>query len=178
MGYKLTVSDIDLLLENVKLFAEDMDIVGEKVVTQLVTSGEGYAKFQNILAPQSGLEKSEVVSEVDGSAGFVALYGSNAVYDEFGTGDEGENDPHPLKNYFGLNPYNSGPTIFYNQFANKNQWRYEPMAGQPYFTETGLTSGIPSGKQMYNTSIYLHSIKNEVIKRELQEAIKKFNKKR
>ncbi len=178
MGYKLTVSDIDLLLENVKLLAKDMEIVGERVVSKLVTSGEGWAKFQNTIAPQSGLQKSDIISEVDGPVGFIALRGNSAVYDEFGTGDEGANDPHPLKDYFGLNPYNSGPTIFYNQFANRNQWRYKPMAGYPYFTNTGLTSGVPSGKQMYNTSIYLNSIKNDIIKKELQETIKKFNKKR
>ena len=48
------------------------------------------------------------------------------------------------------------------------------MRGKPYYTESGLTSGIPSGKQMYNTSKYIREIKDDVIKHKIQEALQKY----
>ena len=79
-----------------------------------------------------------------------------------------------MKGQFALNPYNSGPTIFYNEFAGRYQWRYYPMRGRPYFTKDGLTEGIPSGKQMYNTAKDLRASKNEIVIREIENAVKRF----
>ena len=41
----------------------------------------------------------------------VGARGSQVLYDEFGTGTEGLNAPHELKNNFNLDEYNSGKTI-------------------------------------------------------------------
>lgn len=181
MAYKLTVADIDLLLENVKLFADDMTIANERIVEKLVSEGAKIARQTVNSAPYSGTEPSIIVDRITsgGKKGYIALRGKKAVYDEFGTGEEGADSPHPLKNNFALNPYNSGPTIRVNPITDRHYWiipdgYYVPSE---YVQEGGYTEGIPAGKQMYNTSIYLHSIKDEVIKKELQDTIKKFNKK-
>ena len=143
----------------------------ENIVERLCDSGYKYASVLNAAAPSSGLEKSTVEQSVDGKQGQVYLSGPNSVYDEFGTGEEGMNNPHPLHDEYGLNPYNSGPKIFYNQFAGRYQWFYPPMAGMPYFTPSGYTSGIPAGKQMYYTLNYLRSIKNDIVVEEINSAL-------
>ena len=176
MKVKLTVQSIDKAIEKLKLFEEDIsDIAIGRIVETLVTKGVSKASSLNASAPQSGVDKSIIISnfDQDSASGFVALHGRNAVYDEFGTGTQGASNPHPMKGYFDLNPYNSGPTIFYNEMTGTYQWRYQPMAGRPYFTSTGLTEGIPAGKVMYDTGNYIHSIKNNVIEKELKGSLKK-----
>ena len=168
-GIKDAISKINFLKDNIALASKE-------IIEELVNSGKNTAEALNNSAPHSGTEPSIVLGKIteNGNKGYIALTGDSAVYDEFGTGEEGASDPHPLKDNFGLNPYNSGPTIFYNQFANRYQWRYYPMRGKPYYTESGLTSGIPSGKQMYNTSKYIREIKDDVIKHKIQEALQKY----
>ena len=178
MKIELSTSSINEVLRKVDFLKDNINVATEEVVIQLVNKGGQVATQLNASAPQSGLTKSVVYAETTehNNKGYIALIGDSAVYDEFGTGTEGQNNPHPMKNNFGLNPYNSGPYIFYNQFAGVYQWRYYPMAGKPYFTETGLTQGIPSGKQIYNTSVYLRKIKDDVIQKNFAGAIKKANK--
>ena len=48
------------------------------------------------------------------------------------------------------------------------------MRGRPYFTKDGFTEGIPSGKQMYNTAKDLRASKNEIVTREIENAVKRF----
>lgn len=169
---KNAIDALDFLKDNIKVANED-------IVETLVGIGFKTASDINESSPQSGLTKSEVIQKITEAKtkGYVALVGPGAIYDEFGTGDEGASDPHPMKNDFPLNPYNSGPTIFYNQSIGKNQWHYGPMAGKPYFTDTGLTSGIPSGKQIYNASKEVRARKDDVIAKELNSAVRKTNKK-
>lgn len=180
MAYKLTEQSIDTLLENVKTLSEDMEIAGERIVKKLVTEGERKAREYNRSVAPSGIEQSIVIPQImdNGKKGAILLNGRSAVYDEFGTGEEGANSPHPLKNNFPLNPYNSGPTIRINQITGVHYWIIPEGFYIPseYVREDGYTEGIPAGKQMYNTSVYLHSVKNDIIKKELQDAIKKFNK--
>lgn len=144
----------------------------ENIVTKIVDTAGDYADMLNSVAPRSGTSGASIERVAINNVGEISLSGADAVYDEFGTGSEGARNPHPLKENFPLNPYNSGPHIFYNQFANKYQWIYPPMAGRPYFTATGLTEGIPSGKQMYNTLQYIRRIKDEIVAEEINNALK------
>lgn len=176
MEINLSTWSINNAIADLETMRDAIEIAAEDTVAILVEQGIGEATYLNDMAPQSGLEKSKVVGGVleNGKAGYIALTGDSAVYDEFGTGTQGERNPHPVKGNFNLKPYNSGPTIFYNQFTGTYQWRFRPMAGRPYFTNDGLTEGIPSGKQMYNTSKYLRSAKDKVIKKQFQGAIEIF----
>ena len=159
------------LREYLTSFSENLNTAAELIVQDLTEEGALEASLANANAPRSGLTPSIVTHKYKRLNGVIALTGKNAVYDEFGTGDEGLWDPHPLKDDYGLNPYNSGPTIFYNQFAGRYQWFYRPMAGMPYFTADGRTSGIPSGKQMYYALQHIRNIEQEVISNRVNEAI-------
>ena len=146
------------------------------IVERLTNMGIHEAAILNANAPRSGVEASTITGGVlqGGLKGYVALQGPNALYDEFGTGEEGTIDRHPLKDLHpNLKDYNSGP--FVRSHINKSgrhYWFYAPMAGQPYFdARTGYTEGIPSGKQMYNTVKYL---RKELPK--ITRGIKRFNK--
>lgn len=84
----------------------------------------------------------------------VAMEGPQAWYSEFGTGTYGEMQPHPLKGRFGLQPYNSGPTI---RPANEKvsmltniplgglYWTYKADNGEIYYSQ-----GIPAQKEVYD----------------------------
>lgn len=178
MKLELSKSSVNDTLQRVRFMKDQIKVATEDTILELVKEGIKVGNTYNASAPQSGVEPSVVIGEPtgDGTTGYVSLYGPNAVYDEFGTGEEGSNHPHPQKGDFPLNPYNSGPTIFYNQFANAHQWRYRPMAGRPYFTKDGLTQGIPAGKQMYNTAQYLQSVKGYIARKNFNNALKIFNK--
>lgn len=175
MQIKLNVESINKAIAKLNNFTEELsDIAPNRIVSQLVNIGADVANGYTAGSPQSNEEPSVIVSGIleNGRVGYIALRGEGAVYEEFGTGDEGANDPHPLKNNFALNPYNSGPTIRLDEF-DRHYWIYKPMAGQPYFDEYGKTHGIPAGKMMYNTSRHLRSIKDTIIEKELTGAIKK-----
>ena len=159
------------LREYLTSFGDNLNTAAELIVQDLTEEGALEASLVNANAPKSGLVPSVVTHKFKRLHGEVALTGENAVYDEFGTGDEGLWNPHPLKEEYGLNPYNSGPTIFYNQFAGRYQWFYRPMAGMPYFTSDGRTSGIPSGKQMYYALQRIRGIEKDVIVKHVNEAI-------
>lgn len=165
------------------ILKSNIESIGPKVVERLLEEGYTKATEFNATAPQSGEEKSKVIKKTLASKqkGYIALVGDNAVYDEFGTGEEGADDGHPLKQAFGLNPYNSGPYVstHISKTTGRHYWFYYPMRGKPYYDfiegrdAVGYTEGIPSGKQMYNTSVYLQSIKNDVIKKTVNEYLKK-----
>ena len=71
--------------------------------------------------------------------------GSDVVYEEFGTGEEGHDNPHPDKNKYNLNDYNSGPFVstHINKY-NRHYWFYK-----------GYSEGNPSGAEMFNTVRFL-----------------------
>lgn len=84
----------------------------------------------------------------------VSMAGPQAWYSEFGTGTKGQMQPHPLKDKFGLNPYNSGPTIrpasekvsmITDIPVGELYWTYKADNGQVYYTQ-----GVPAQKQVYD----------------------------
>lgn len=176
MIVKLNKESINKCIEKLNLLNEEItDLSLNRVVNKLIKEGTNVANDYVIGAPQASENQSVVISKIlqNGKSGYIALRGEGAVYEEFGTGDEGQNDPHPMKNNFNLNPYNSGPTIRMDEF-DRHYWIYTPMANKPYFDENGITHGIPSGKAMYNTSKHIRSIKDDIIKKEFNGTIKKF----
>jgi hypothetical protein len=183
MGKKLTVDlwtdklyKIKDMREYLKSFKLDLDVAIEETVDELVELGARRASLLNTVAPKSGVEDNQVIG--DSRHGTISLVGRNAIYDEFGTGEEGAYNPHPMKNDFsGLNPYNSGPFVSSHiDYNGWHYWYYRPMAGSQFVDETGKTHGIPSGKQMYNTLLYVREIEKDVTKKHVNEAIKSINK--
>lgn len=151
-------------------------IIGVKKVME---AGIDKAKDLNAVAPKTGEEENQIygTSTKDGYSRQVVMSGPNAVYDEFGTGEKGAANPHPLKSNFGLNDYNSGPYVSTHiNKKGKHYWFYRPMSRiEPrYFKKTGYTEGTPSGKQMYNTLRYLEKNANKIVKEELNNSLNIF----
>lgn len=179
MKLSLSESNIKSLIDDLEYLEDSLTFASQNIVKKLVEAGASKAEELNSIAPQSSNTKSVITKNTGrttraGYQGSVSLEGESALYDEFGTGEEGLMDPHPLKSKFGLNPYNSGPFVstHINPENGKHFWFYTPMAGQPYFESTGYTEGIPSGKQMYNTLQYIRRIKQDIINQELNGATK------
>ena len=83
----------------------------------------------------------------------VSMSGPQALYSEFGTGTRGGLHPHPMKNNFNLNPYNSGRTIraASSKVTEKSgipagtlYWTYKDSEGNIQYTQ-----GIPAQMQVY-----------------------------
>lgn len=109
----------------------------------------------------------------------VGMSGTQVLYDEFGTGEEGAKSGHEMKGDFPLNPYNSGRTIRRNKNSESNAtangipvgglyWTYKDKNGQKRYTQ-----GIPAGKQVLNAAIALRKQKNKIIKKEVSDALSK-----
>lgn len=144
----------------------------EEIVRRITEDGGYKAVEYNAGAPQSNPQRSTVRFGTEGAKGEIALEGPGAVYDEFGTGERGAADGHPLKGFYNLNPYNSGP--FVSTHINKSgrhYWFAPRWSSDPYMFSNGYTEGIPSGKQMYNTLLYIRTIKDEIVADEINKAI-------
>lgn len=106
----------------------------------------------------------------------VAMEGSQALYEEFGTGTIGERNPHPRKQESGLNPYNSGETIR-PATAKDNAisgipvgelfWTYKDEKGQKHYTQ-----GIPAGKEAYNAGQKVVQDAPNILIKQIKEALK------
>lgn len=131
---------------------------------------EFYSMFpykSNTDSPSFYVEKTE--------NGYKAVIASASVaYEEFGTGDIGASDGHPWKGNYSLNPYNSGSTI---RPADDKSAKYGITSGLYWTYWNGsyhvYTQGIPSGKFMYNSDIWLRDNYKEIIKQKVADALSK-----
>lgn len=108
----------------------------------------------------------------------VGTIGTQVLYDEFGTGEEGAKDGHEMKGDFRLKPYNSGKTIRPNNNPNSTASQLGIPLGIKYWTyKEGdikkYTTGIPAGKQVFNASISLRNKKMQIVKQEVSDALSK-----
>lgn len=100
--------------------------------------------------------------------------GKDVIYEEFGTGDKGKDDPHPDKSKYNLNDYNSGKYI---RNANEHSAEHGITSGK-YWTykkngEVNYTQGVPSGKEMFNTSKELKEIIPKVLQEKASDVLSK-----
>ena len=103
----------------------------------------------------------------------VAMTGPSAPYSEFGTGTMGERNPHPIKNKFDLNPYNSGKMI---REANASISKKTGIPeGEKYWTyknangEVQHTQGIEPQLEVYNAGIKTINQIPKVVKNKMKE---------
>ena len=105
--------------------------------------------------------------------------GKDVVYEEFGTGDEGQKKPHPDKKYYeskyNLKKYNSGQYIRNVSDYDENSYTYDDLhamgitSGKFWRYKKGdtlyYTQGVPSGREMWDT-------RNHIIKEIIPKAKK------
>ena len=100
--------------------------------------------------------------------------GKDVIYEEFGTGDKGKGNPHPDKSKYNLNDYNSGKYI---RNANESSAQHGITDGK-YWTykkdgDIKYTQGVPSGKEMFETSNYWKETIPDVLKKKASDVLSK-----
>ena len=171
----LSSKELENLARQMDNWAEKMDKASKKIVKDLADYGleqmqQIYAEAQSKYEDTTPMDFSITGTETEKT---VSMSGPQALYDEFGTGTIGEQNPHPIKNEFGLNPYNSGPTI---RRAGKNvegikegdlYWTYKDDGGIIHYTQ-----GIPAQKEGYESLKATIKKAPEIVKKIMEETLK------
>ena len=177
---------------NVKLSNQGLNDLLKKINNLKLNLKESEKKIKNNLADYTRTEIDNNISSTqfkDGNDDIktfienhdnkvkVGMRGSQVLYDEFGTGTQGENNPHPLKGNYGLAGYNTGRKI--RKASVKVNEKTGIPIGTKYWTyknkqgETVFTTGIPAGKQVFNAAISLKNKKMQIVKQEVSDALSK-----
>lgn len=169
---ELSEQGIENLKKKIIEFKKASSVRKDLVIKDLIEIGKNEISNNISSSDYENSEPSEVFSEEKK----VGMRGSQAIYDEFGTGTIGENNPHPIKNDVKgviLNPYNSGKTI------RRNNGNIEEIpVGELYWTykyngKVIFTQGRPAGQQVYKASKVVRSKIKEICKKRVGEAISK-----
>lgn len=187
MVIKLSESSINNAIHWVNSMKDDITDVNGQIINKLCNIGFEKASNVNYSVDHTGAELSNVYSEYDVFKGKGAVYlqGPNAVFDEFGTGEVGQNNPHPQagKIRFTMPPYTgyvSGPVV--TRLVDEQGRHYWNVPGDNRPSngyvdpETGLTYGLPSGKQIYSASVEVRKQAKNIAVGLLNDAMKKYNR--
>jgi len=110
----------------------------------------------------------------------IVMEGVQAVYDEFGTGTEGETHPHPIKSQFNLNDYNSGETIRPAKPKDVNAARAQGLNIPPgglfwtYVDANGTiryTQGTEAQREIYDSKMRAKAESPRIIRKVMKEVI-------
>lgn len=172
----LSTSSINSLISRLENLKKDVSKVGNDIAEELVERGRDYLKAEYSQGFDDNIRDIGNVSIVKTANGYnLVSQGKDLIYEEFGTGDEGYNSPHPEKEAFNLNNYNSGETI---RSADDYSALHGITSGKYWtYTKDGenweYTQGIPAGKQMYNTSNYMRNELHKVAKEKASDVLSK-----
>ena len=165
---KLSNKDISSLINKLQVLKDDFKKLPRNINKEVAEIGLDYLNNEySSTRTDHTIDISSIDTEViETSKGYsIVARGSEVLYAEFGTGEKGADDGHPLKGDFDLNPYNSGPMV--STHINKNGRHY-------WFYNNEYSEGNASGKQMFNTSEYLRKeVIKEVVKEKVGEVISK-----
>ena len=167
---KVSLSDkgLDDLISTLNNLKEGLKAADENIVKDMASFIKQEVSNNLSATPyKDGNEDAEAYSDIKGNKAEAGMRGSQVVYDEFGTGTEGANAPHPDKSKFALKGYNTGPKIKVSK-TGELFWVYRDKNG-----ELVKTQGIPAGKQVFNASVLLKGKKIQIIKNRVGEVISK-----
>ena len=168
-------NNIQDVINAFKSIYNNIDKYVEKANEKIIQESKKYLdrQYANRFKDPNITDISTEYEKIDNGYKLIAK-GKDVLYEEFGTGDKGEDNPHPDKSKYNLNDYNSGYSIMSvedigNQdlldllkekgITSGKYWTYRKN-GEKYFTQ-----GVPSGKEMWNT-------RNEMIKNIIPKATK------
>lgn len=178
--------DVEVKADELEKYVErmvqgEMEKVSKDILTNIADYTLRQMRLNHIEAEfQPGEEMSFVKTE-NGNEVIVSMVGPQAWYSEFGTGTRGRQRPHPLKDSFALNPYNSGKTIrrATKKVAEKPEaaregitvgtlyWTYKAPNGEVYYTK-----GIPSQRQVYTSGKAAKKKLPEIVERNMKRVFK------
>lgn len=168
-------SNIQDVINAFKSIYNDIDKYVEKTNEKIIQESKKYLdkQYSSRLKDPNITDISTEYEKIDNGYKLTAK-GKDVLYEEFGTGDKGEDDPHPDKSKFNLNDYNSGYFIMsVEDIGNQDLLDFlkeEGITSGKYWSyrkngERHFTQGVPSGKEMWNT-------RNEMIKNIIPKAKK------
>lgn len=165
---KLDNKDISSLINKLQVLKGDLKKLPKTISKEIADIGLGYLnnEYANTNTDHT-IDISSIETDIIETAkGYsIIAKGEEVLYAEFGTGEYGQDNPHPKKQEFNLNPYNSGPIV--STHINANGRHY-------WFYDNQYSEGNASGKQMFNTSRFLREkVIKEVVKEKVGEVISK-----
>lgn len=166
-------SNIQDVINAFKSIYNDIDKYVEKTDEKIIQESKKYLdkQYSSRFKDPNITDISTEYEKIDNGYKLIAK-GKDVIYEEFGTGDRGEDNPHPDKSKYNLNDYNSGITIRPVNLLSQEKREEHNLSSGKYWTykkdESGdveYTQGVPSGKEMWNT-------RNEMIKNIIPKATK------
>lgn len=165
----LSSSSVNEVISKLQLLKQELNQSNNGVVEDLSNLAKEQIENNYAASPYTDGNDDVEVFKVKTDKGIkVGAKGSQVLYREFGTGTEGLNSPHPMKNEFSLNAYNTGRKIKVNSKNGELYWIYKDKSGKPVYTQ-----GIPAGKEVYNAAVILKGKKYSIIKKRVGEALSK-----
>ena len=169
--------NVDVDVEKKKKIEVDLRKISQQIIDELAEKTLDEIQTNYSKSKYQAGEEMDFSKIGDENEKIVSMSGPQAWYSEFGTGTEGEQKPHPIKNRFDLKPYNSGETIRIatERVAQKDEaieagigegdlyWTYQGNDGKVYYTK-----GIPAQRQVYDAG--------QKISGEISKVIEKYMK--
>lgn len=150
------IKAFEYLLQNIEKYATESE---EKIIKE----SKNYLdkQYSKRLKDDNISDISTRYEKIDDGYKLIAE-GPDVIYEEFGTGDKGQDSPHPDKSKYNLDDYNSGITIrSVNKLSPEKKEEHGLTSGK-YWTykkdesgEVKYTQGVPAGKEMWNTRNYM-----------------------
>lgn len=175
----LSTNGINHMIKRLEKFKKNLDKADEEMVKQLSELALEEIQTNYSMTPfKDGNDDVNFFITGTEKKKTVGVTGSQVLYNEFGTGTEGQNNPHPEKGEFGLRGYNTGSKIKQNTSDKSNATRLGIPEGELYwiYNKDGIavyTQGIPAGKQVYNAKNTLQKRKKEISKKVVGDALSK-----
>ena len=151
----------------IKAFQEIVNTIDKEVndtLKEIVIKGKKYLDTQYATRiDDPNIEDITTYWENQGDVFELISAGKDVLYEEFGTGDKGAENPHPVKYKYDLNDYNSGPYIRDVSEYDENSYVYDDLqefgivSGKfwRYYKDSTntlyYTQGVPSGQEMWDT---------------------------
>lgn len=179
INLNLSSQEIKELIKKLENFKKEISKADAKIVKELSDLGLKEIEQNYAATPyKDGNDDVNFFTTGTEKKKKIGVSGTQVLYNEFGTGTEGESSPHPKKGEFGLNPYNSGKTIRRNNSENSTASQLGIPTGGLYWTYMDgsvkkYTQGIPAGRQVYMAANVLKKEKDKIVKKVVGDALSK-----
>lgn len=161
-----------------KIFADELSVADKRISEEVAEELKSeiiklYHDFVSTKVPAGDpQDRGEItvwIIQEENGRYRVGVTGDEVIYDEFGTGQEGYDNPHPDKSRYAipLDPYMSGPVV--KSHINDEGRHY-------WFYDNVYTEGVPSGHFIYDATMNVADYEAAKIAKKVIKDIKKKSK--